>query len=131
MNPPIPTNVPTNAPGEAPGFELDPADDARLERLLRADAARDGYLEDAGFTARLLAQLPPPRPQRSYSWLGPALGGIAVAGVACFSPVLGELTASVKIVLSGQLVAAQGLLVLAPLAALAYGAAWFAATDSR
>ena len=76
-----------------------------------------------------MAQLPPPRPQRSYSWLGPALGGIAVAGVAVYSPVLGDLVSSVRTALSGHIVPLQGLLVLAPLVALAYGSAWFAATD--
>ena len=116
---------------EVPSFEEGGPDDARLERLLRADAAREPYIEDAGFTARLIAQLPPPRPQRSYSWLGPVLGGFAAAGVACYSPVVGDLLATVKTGLSGHLVPLQGLLVLAPLVALAYGAAWFAATDSH
>jgi hypothetical protein len=120
MNPHIPTEAP----------DLDPLDDARLEALLRADAASEGYIEDAGFTARVLTQLPPPRRQRSYSWLGPALGAVAAAGVACFSPVLADLAASIKIGLGGH-VSTQGLLVLAPMVALAYGAAWFAATDSR
>lgn len=127
MNPHIPNEVPS----EAPGFDLDPLDDARLEALLRADAAGEGYIEDGGFTARLMAQLPPPRRQRSYSWLGPALGGVAVAGVAWFSPVLGDLAGSVRTALHGHLVPIQGLLVLAPMVVLAYGAAWFAATDSR
>ena len=40
-------------------------DDARLERLLREDAARDPYIEDGGFTARVMAGLPAPRRQRS------------------------------------------------------------------
>jgi hypothetical protein len=118
MNPQIPS-------------DLDPLDDARLEALLRADAAGEAYIEDAGFTARLMAQLPPPRRQRSYSWLGPALGGVAVAGVACYSPVLGDLAASVKTALHGHVVPVQGLMVLVPMVVLAYGAAWFAATDSR
>ena len=118
-------------PNEAPGFELDPLDDARLEALLRADAAGEGYIEDAGFTATVLGRLPPPRKLRSYSWLGPALGGVAAAGVAWFSPVLGDLTATVRTVLHGHLVPVQGLLVLVPMVLLAYGAAWFAATDHR
>jgi hypothetical protein len=123
MNPQIPS--------EAPGFDLDPLDDARLEALLRADAAGEGYIEDAGFTSRIMAQLPPPRRQRSYSWLGPALGAVAAAGVAWFSPVLGDLVGSVKTGLNGHLVPMQDLLVLVPMVVLAYGAAWFAATDSR
>jgi len=119
---------------EIPSFEYDP-DDARLEQLLRADAARDAYVEDDGFTARLMAQLPPPRRQRSYSWLGPALGGLAVASVACFSPVVADISVQLltplKAGLHGHLVPAQSLLVLLPLLALTYGAAWFAATDSN
>jgi hypothetical protein len=123
MNPPV--------PNDGPGFELDPLDDARLEQLLRADAARDGYIEDAGFTARVMAQLPALRPHRSYSWLGPALGGLAAAGVALYSPVMADLLASVKTGLNGHVVPLQSLLVLLPLVALTYGAAWFAATDSH
>ena len=119
---------------EIPSFEYDP-DDARLERLLRADAARDAYVEDDGFTARLMAQLPAPRRQRSYSWLGPALGGLAVASVACFSPVVADISVQLltplKAGLNGHMVSMQSLLVLVPLLALTYGAAWFAATDSN
>lgn len=114
-----------------PSFDLDPLDDARLERLLRADAARESYIEDAGFTSRVMAQLPLPRPQRNYSWLGPVLGGLAAAGVACFSPVMADLLASVKTGLNGHVVPLQSLLVLLPMVALTYGAAWFAATDSH
>jgi hypothetical protein len=51
--------------------------------------------------------------------------------VACYSPVLGDLTASVKTALHGHVVPVQGLMVLVPMVVLAYGAAWFAATDSR
>lgn len=104
-------------------------DDARLERLLREDAARDPYIEDGGFTARVMAGLPAPRRQRSYSWLGPTLGGLAVVVLAGFSPVTAELLAPFKAVLHGQLMPLQSLLVFVPLIALTYGAAWFATTD--
>jgi hypothetical protein len=103
-------------------------DDPLLERLLREDAARDAYVEDAGFTLRVMGALP--RPQRSYSWLGPALGGLAVAGVVCFSPVTADLLAPFKALLSGHWMSPQSLLVFVPLIALTYGAAWFSAADS-
>ena len=110
-----------------PDFDLD---DERLESLLRADAARDAYIEDAGFTMRVMSSLPLPQRRRSYSWLGPALGGLAVAGVACFSPMTAELLAPFKALLSGHWLPLQSLVVFVPLVALTYGAAWFAATDS-
>jgi len=111
-----------------PDFDLD---DARLEKLLREDALRDAYVEDAGFTAQVMAALPVLRRQRSYSWLGPALGGMAVAGVACFSPTVVDLLAPLSTAVGGHgLPHLQNLLVFVPLIAFTYGAAWFAATDS-
>jgi hypothetical protein len=109
--------------------EFDP-DEARLEALLRADAARDAYVEDAGFTLRVMSALPAPKRLRSYSWLGPALGGLAVAGVVCFSPVTAELLVPLKTLLNGHWMPLQSLLVFVPLIGLAYGTAWFATTDT-
>jgi hypothetical protein len=117
---------------EIPGYEEAGPGDARLEALLRADAARDAQVDDSGFSARVLAVLPAPRPQRSYRWLGPALGGLAAAGLAAFSPLTHELLAPVRSVASGHVHALhpQSLLVFVPLVVLAYVGAWFAATDS-
>ncbi len=66
-----------------------PTDDAWLERLLADDGAatRDAYVDDGGFTARVMAALPaatalPP-------WRKPvviALWGIAAAGIAVALP---------------------------------------------
>jgi len=113
-----------------PGMpDFDP-DDERLERLLRADAARDAYVEDAGFTLRVMSALPAQPRLRSYSWLGPALGGLAVVGVAGFSPVMAELLGPAKTLLSGHWMRLQSLLIFVPLIALAYGSAWFATTDT-
>lgn len=42
----------------------------RLDRILRGDAAR--RLDDAGFTARVMASLPAPYPARA-GWFKPAL----------------------------------------------------------
>jgi hypothetical protein len=110
-------------------FELE-LDDPRLDAMLRADAARDAYIEDEGFTLGVLTALPPQQRLRSYSWLGPALGGLAVAGVVGFSPVTAELLAPLKIVLNGHLMPLQSLLVFVPLIGLAYGSAWFATNDN-
>lgn len=118
-------------PNSADEPGLDPALDAHLERLLRADAAREGYIEDAGFTLAVMAALPAPQRHRNYSWLGPALGGLAAAGLVGFSPLAGELLAPLKTALSGHLVTPQGLLVLAPLMALIGCTAWFAASESN
>jgi hypothetical protein len=123
---------------EVPSFDPQPDDD-RLDRLLRADAARDAYVEDAGFTAAVMAALPPPRPLRSYSWIGPLLGAVAAVVLVCFSPLLGNLAGSLQSAFDGDLLRAlhghllpvQSLLLLAPLLVMVYGSAWFAAADSR
>lgn len=60
--------------------------DQRLERLLRADAARDAIADD-GFTARVVASLPP-RPA-ARPWFTPAL----VAGSAAMGSVLAVVLA--------------------------------------
>jgi hypothetical protein len=123
---------------EVPSFDPLPDDD-RLDQLLRADAARDAYIEDAGFTDAVLAALPPPRPLRSYSWLAPALGAFA-ALVLCLTSLPAQLSESLqaalggdvlRAVLQGHLVPLQSLLLLVPLLVLVYGSAWFAASDSR
>jgi hypothetical protein len=51
-----------------------PADDAWLESLLRDDAARAPHIDDAGFTARAMAQLPAATPRARYRWIVPAMG---------------------------------------------------------
>jgi hypothetical protein len=65
--------------------DLRPAgDDAWLDRLLAEDAAalRDSYIDDAGFTAGVLAALPAPvalprwrKPAVTAMWTGAALAG--------------------------------------------------------
>ena len=123
---------------EFPTFDPCRGDDRR-DRLLRSDPARDAYIEDDGFTAAVMAALPPPLPQRSYSWLAPLLGGMAALVLVCFSPLLGNLAATLQSAFDGDLLRAlhghllpvQSLLVLAPLLIMVYGSAWFAATDSR
>ncbi|MBL6750851.1 MAG: hypothetical protein ISP90_10035 [Nevskia sp.] len=113
---------------QEPEAGLSPEHERRLEQLLREDAAREPYIEDAGFTARVMDRLPPA--QRSYSWLGPALGGLGAAVVAAFSSLPADLLAQVRIALQGHLPAPQSLLVLVPMAVLVGFAAWLAATES-
>ncbi|MFO1323177.1 MAG: hypothetical protein U1F15_03840 [Burkholderiales bacterium] len=62
-----------------------------LERLLGDDAAarRDAYLADDGFTARVMASLPPPASSTIPAWRKPAvavLWGVAAAGLAVAMP---------------------------------------------
>ena len=51
--------------------ELDSTHDAWLETLLRDDAHTRSSITDAGFSARVLAELPPDR-KRRYRWIVPA-----------------------------------------------------------
>lgn len=57
--------------------------DDRLDRLLRADAAREAIPDD-GFTARVMAALPPAPASVPRDWLTPAL----VAGSAALGSAL-------------------------------------------
>ncbi len=69
--------------------QASPSGDAWLERLLADDAAaaRDGYVDDDGFAARVMAKLP--APVALPTWRKPiivALWGIAAAAVAVAVP---------------------------------------------
>ena len=53
---------------------MTPNDDDRLDRLLRRDAR--AVIDDEGFSARVMAALPPPSPARSAArrpWLTPVI----------------------------------------------------------
>jgi len=54
---------------------------ARVEALLRADARRETRLEDAGFSERVLAQIPPRRSTAPWAWALPVLGMFAATAV--------------------------------------------------
>lgn len=56
-----------------------------LERLLREDAAHAPHVEDAGFSARVMASLPPPR-KPAVRWLVPAMAALGAAVAAGFTP---------------------------------------------
>jgi len=65
-----------------------PEDDAWLESLLRNGAAKQPYLDDNGFTERLMAALPSPRKKRNRGWIvcvmalfGMLIGGIGLHGM--------------------------------------------------
>ena len=67
---------------DSPRSRTDAGDDW-LDGLLRADGRdhRAGYLDDDGFTARVMAALPP-TPAALPAWRKPALAGLwAVAGI--------------------------------------------------
>ena len=51
-----------------------PADDGVLESLLREHAATAPYIDDAGFTARVMARLPARHARPRYRWIVPAMG---------------------------------------------------------
>jgi hypothetical protein len=115
---------------QMPEAELSPELDGELEQLLRADAGREPYIEDAGFTARLMSALPPRRERRSYSWLGPILGAVGVAGLAGFSSLPADLLTPLQVALHGHLPSLQSLLVLLPVGVLVGFASWLAASES-
>ncbi len=95
-------------------------DDSRLEALLRQPASP---LPDHGFTARVLAALPPPRAPRSQArMLAAVAGGLAGLLVALLS--LGptpDLTPDVAML--GQALLALGTLCFDPTVMLAVGVA--------
>ena len=99
-----------------------------LDRLLVADAAasRDAYIADDGFTAKVMAALPPPA--ALPSWRRPAvvaLWGLAAAGLAVAAPSAAldvareayRLLATVPVSLSGIAAAAATALALTGAAA--------------
>ncbi|MEO8134996.1 MAG: hypothetical protein ABI831_13565 [Betaproteobacteria bacterium] len=49
-------------------------DDTWLDALLRQDAAATAYIDDAGFTAGVVAGLPEATPASRYRWIVPAMG---------------------------------------------------------
>ncbi len=55
---------------------------ARVEALLRADARRDPRLDDAGFSERVIAHIPPRRTAAPWVRTLPVLGMFAAIGVA-------------------------------------------------
>jgi hypothetical protein len=116
---------------QEPEFELSPELDRRLEALLRADAAAEPYVEDAGFTAAVMAAMPPPARRRSYSWLGPALGGVGALALARFSSLPEAVAAPLRAAVHGHLPAMQSLFVLVPMAVMMGCAAWFAASETN
>jgi hypothetical protein len=70
-------------PHTDPDLRSDPAD-GWLDRLLAADAAthRDAYLDDAGFTARVMTALPTPASAALPRWRKPAVTALwATAGL--------------------------------------------------
>jgi hypothetical protein len=91
-----------NTPEPPAPLEPSPADDARIERMLRDSSPT--YIEDAGFTARIMGALPSPQRRadrrRSVLLLGAVLlgcGHVAVFGgsslVALVATIIEQLAA--------------------------------------
>jgi hypothetical protein len=86
-----------------------------LERLLREDAARAAPIEDAGFSARVMASLPPPR-KRAASFLVPAMAALGTAAAVCFTPAGDFLLHNYAALLDGRHPSFSQLLALVPVA---------------
>jgi hypothetical protein len=54
-------------------------DDAWLEAMLHDDAAGRRYIDDGGFTAGVLAELPRAQSRARYRWIVPAAGALGFA----------------------------------------------------
>ncbi|MDE2148961.1 MAG: hypothetical protein KGJ55_03800 [Gammaproteobacteria bacterium] len=104
-----------------------PADaDAWLDALLAADARSEGYIDDAGFTARVMAGLPRRR-ARSWQWLAPALGALGALGVGLSFGLPGLDQLFVPIVATLKVTADPSALLRAALPLLAISATLAAA----
>lgn len=102
--------------------------DAWLEDLLAADAAaqRDAYIDDAGFTARVVEALP--APAALPAWRKPIVAALWAAAAVALALAMPSLVADVMReahrLLSAQPFSLAGVgIVLAALVALAWGAA--------
>jgi hypothetical protein len=56
------------------GRPASPESDDWLDALLAREAAATPYVEDAGFTAGVMASLPPKAARAPYRWIVPAMG---------------------------------------------------------
>ena len=103
-----------------------PLDDQKIEALLRNAAP---HLEDRGFTAGVLAALPPPRRSaRPWVLLGAAAVGAFVAFVA--APGADGLVSAVRAVTTYQLGAPPPIAAITLLALVAAGAVAYATDEA-
>jgi hypothetical protein len=98
-----------------------------LERLLREDAARAPHLEDGGFSARVMASLPPPR-KPAARWLVPAMTALGTAAAVCFTPAGDFLLHHYAALLDWRHLSFSQLLALVPVA-FYYGFSFAALRD--
>ena len=98
-------------------------DDAWIERLLRDDAAHQAHIDDAGFSGRVMASLPPRR-KPVVNWLLPSMTALGCATAATMTPAGGYLvqglTRLTDLQLGVHLLNPSSLLVLVPIAAVYY-----------
>ena len=113
-----------------PSGVSDPTPDDWLERLLVDDAsdARNAHVDDAGFTARVMAALPAsllaPRWRRPVEW---ALWGIAGTAIAATLPTMATDVARemFRLIAAQPISPAYVLAVLAAMGAATFGGAAF------
>ncbi|MEP7329456.1 MAG: hypothetical protein ABI777_09610 [Betaproteobacteria bacterium] len=117
----------TNSPGS-------PAD-AWLDDLLTADGAtqRAAYIDDAGFTARVVAELP--RPAALPAWRRPMLvalwGAALIALVVAMPSLFVDLLREANLLLSAQPFSLVNMgMVLMALIALTWGAAAYSLREN-
>jgi len=91
--------------------------DAWLERLLHEDAAQQRHIDDDGFSARVLAALPPPQ-RRVGRWLVPGMTLLGCAIAAFVTPAGEYLVRSLIALTDFQHFSAVNLLALVPIGLL-------------
>lgn len=100
-------------------------DDAWLEELLRADAAKQPYIADDGFSSRVMSQLPAQH-KPATQWIIPAATVLGAAAAVGFSSVGGYVANGLLGLLDIRHFSLAHLTVLVPIAVLyacAFGAA--------
>jgi hypothetical protein len=105
-----------------------------IDRLLREDARAAAVIADDGFTARVMSRLPArpsPVTPRSYGWIAPLFGVVAIAGVSTLSPAVTELLAPLRTLVSGSAPSLRELLPMVALAGAVYASLWFSLSEQR
>lgn len=102
------------------------ADDAWIERLLREDAAAQTHVDDAGFSARVMAALPAQR--SAPRWLVPAATVAACAATVLLTPAGGWFAETLIRAFAEGRISLASLWALVPVAVL-YGCSFASVRD--